>query len=112
LTAILTMGEGWHNWHHTFAHDYATSEMGALQQFNPTKVFIDFFALFGQAYGRKRATKMWEDRKALWRKDGKVVKETISGPPLFRVKTVTIVDGPKAVAPETSEVAETHVKHD
>jgi hypothetical protein len=86
--------------------------MGALQQFNPTKVFIDFFALFGQAYGRKRATKMWEDRKALWRKDGKVVKETISGPPLFRVKTVTIVDGPKAVAPETSEVAETHVKHD
>jgi stearoyl-CoA desaturase (delta-9 desaturase) len=112
LTAILTMGEGWHNWHHTFAHDYATSEMGALQQFNPTKVFIDFFALFGQAYGRKRATKMWEDRKALWRKDGKVVKETISGPPLFRVKTVTIVAGPKAVEPETSEVAETHVKHD
>merc|ERR1719473_252701 len=110
LTAILTMGEGWHNWHHTFAHDYATSEMGALQQFNPTKVFIDFFAIFGQAYGRKRATKMWEDRKALWRREGKVVNETISGVPLFRVRKVTVVDKPAESM--TAEVAETHVKHD
>jgi stearoyl-CoA desaturase (delta-9 desaturase) len=110
VTAILTMGEGWHNWHHTFAHDYATSELGALQQFNPTKVFIDFFAIFGQAYGRKRATKMWEDRKQLWRREGKVVKETISGPPLFRIRRVTVEEKP--VTPETTGVADTHVKHD
>jgi stearoyl-CoA desaturase (delta-9 desaturase) len=124
VTAILTMGEGWHNWHHTFAHDYATSEMGALSQFNPTKVFIDFFALFGLAYGRKRATSMWEARKAMWRREGKVVKETITGPPLFRTRKVTL-DGvvpsaetrssvykEKVVTPETSEVEATHVKHD
>jgi stearoyl-CoA desaturase (delta-9 desaturase) len=125
ITAILTMGEGWHNWHHTFAHDYATSELGALQQFNPTKVFIDFFAIFGQAYGRKRATNMWEQRKALWRREGKVVTESISGPSLFRVRRVNVdgqdsslpprpptAGGAVRVAPETSEVAEAHVKHD
>merc|ERR1719238_1523847 len=110
LTAILTMGEGWHNWHHTFAHDYATSELGATQQFSPTKVFIDFFALFGQAYGRKRATKMWEDRKNLWCREGKVVTESLSGPPLFRTRRVTVVDKPAESM--TAEVAETHVKHD
>jgi hypothetical protein len=95
--------------HHTFAHDYATSEMGALSQFNPTKVFIDFFALFGLAYGRKRATTMWEARKQLWRKEGKVVKETITGPPLFRTRHVTLENVP--VTPESSEVVD-HVKHD
>jgi stearoyl-CoA desaturase (delta-9 desaturase) len=129
ITAILTMGEGWHNWHHTFAHDYATSEMGALQQFNPTKVFIDFFALFGLAYGRKRATNMWEQRKMLWKREGKVVKETVTGPPLFRVRHVTVVDPvtgldnktltqraapveDKVVDSATAAVAETHVKND
>jgi hypothetical protein len=84
--------------------------MCALQQFNPTKVFIDFFALFGLAYGRKRATKMWEDRKMLWRREGKVVKESITGPPLFRTRIVTVEE--KVVTPETSEAAETHAKHD
>jgi stearoyl-CoA desaturase (delta-9 desaturase) len=118
ITAFLTMGEGWHNWHHTFAHDYATSEMGALQQFNPTKVFIDFFAIFGLAYGRKRATKMWEDRKALWRREGKVVNETISGVPLFRVRKVTVDGNPAPMPvsvtqkPGTVEVVETHVKNE
>jgi stearoyl-CoA desaturase (delta-9 desaturase) len=111
VTAILTMGEGWHNWHHTFAHDYATAEMGALQQFNPTKVFIDFFALFGLAYGRKRATSMWEARKQLWRREGKVVKETIHGPPLFRVKHVTLDDKP-LTADDKPVAAGMHVKHD
>merc|ERR1719352_828875 len=33
ITSLGHKGEGWHNWHHTFAHDYATAEMGALQQF-------------------------------------------------------------------------------
>ena len=34
--------------------DYATSEHGFLTQFNPTKMFIDFFDLFGLVYDRKR----------------------------------------------------------
>lgn len=90
ITTLLTLGEGWHSWHHAFAHDYAASELGALQQFNPTKVFIDLCATFGLAYGRKRATTMWEARKQLWRRQGKVVKESVCGPPFFRVRQVTV----------------------
>jgi hypothetical protein len=53
---------------------------------------------------------MWEDRKQLWRREGKVVTESISGPPLFRTRRVTVVDKPAESM--TAEVAETHVKHD
>ena len=39
--AILSVGEGWHNWHHKYPFDYAASEFGVASQFNPTKLFID-----------------------------------------------------------------------
>jgi len=54
ITSIFAYGEGWHNWHHTYPYDYATSEGGILSQWNPTKMFIDFFWLIGQTYGHKR----------------------------------------------------------
>ncbi|CAG0883720.1 unnamed protein product [Cyprideis torosa] len=46
------LGEGWHNYHHTFPWDYKTSELG-LYQFNLTAMFIDFMARIGQAYDLK-----------------------------------------------------------
>jgi len=51
LVSIGAVGEGFHNYHHTFPQDYATSEYGATY-FNLTKGFIDFMALFGLAYDR------------------------------------------------------------
>ena len=50
-----TLGEGYHNYHHAFPHDYATSELGALC--NMTKWNIDFFALVGLAYDLKTVSK-------------------------------------------------------
>lgn len=50
FTSLLAMGEGWHNYHHTFPRDYATSEFGMLKQYNLTKLFIDFCASIGLAY--------------------------------------------------------------
>eukprot|EP01071_Lankesteria_metandrocarpae_P001762 Lankesteria_metandrocarpae@DN1861_c0_g1_i1.p1 len=61
ITAILACGEGWHNWHHTYAFDYAASELGAFRQFNPTKLIIDTFALLGWVWDRKRATTLWQN---------------------------------------------------
>ncbi|EQC27056.1 stearoyl-CoA desaturase (delta-9 desaturase) [Saprolegnia diclina VS20] len=55
LVSIGAIGEGWHNFHHKFPSDYATGEMGILQQWNPTKAFIDLMALVGQAYDLKRS---------------------------------------------------------
>jgi stearoyl-CoA desaturase (delta-9 desaturase) len=53
LVSLGAIGEGFHNYHHTFPQDYATSEYGMVY-FNFTKGFIDFMALIGQAYDRKK----------------------------------------------------------
>ena len=50
--AIITLGEGWHNYHHVFPWDYKTSEFGTYT-FNLSTGFIDFFARIGWAYDRK-----------------------------------------------------------
>ena len=42
------VGEGYHNYHHTFPFDYRTSENGC--KFNVTKKFIDLMAFLGLAY--------------------------------------------------------------
>ena len=52
--SVLTMGEGYHNYHHTFPYDYSTSEWGC--SFNLTTVFIESMAAIGQAYDLRRAT--------------------------------------------------------
>lgn len=54
--SYVAIGEGWHNYHHTFPYDYATSEFGHMQQFNPTKLFIDACDWLGLAWDCKRAT--------------------------------------------------------
>lgn len=60
--SFWALGEGFHNYHHTFPWDYATSELG--YDLNLTKLFIDFFASFGWAYERKVVTpEMIKQRK-------------------------------------------------
>jgi len=54
--AILTYGEGFHNYHHVFPYDYKTAELGDYV-FNPTTAFIDFFARIGWAYSLKTMSK-------------------------------------------------------
>ena len=63
LVAIVSVGEGWHNWHHKYPFDYAASELGVLRQFNPSKMVIDFAAALGSVTERKRATAMWNREK-------------------------------------------------
>lgn len=48
------MGEGYHNYHHTFPNDYAASEDGFGLVLNPTKRFIDLMAFMGLAHNLKR----------------------------------------------------------
>lgn len=48
-------GEGFHNYHHTFPHDYATSEFGS--RLNVTKAFIDLMCFFGLANDCRRVTR-------------------------------------------------------
>ena len=48
---IGAIGEGFHNYHHTFPWDYATSEFGP--KYNLTTCFIDLCASIGWAYDLK-----------------------------------------------------------
>jgi len=56
LTTVLALGEGWHDYHHLFPWDYAAAELGAWDQWNPTKVFIDGCAALRLAYNCRRCS--------------------------------------------------------
>ncbi|XP_076672879.1 acyl-CoA Delta-9 desaturase-like isoform X2 [Andrena cerasifolii] len=50
--ALVSYGEGWHNYHHVFPWDYKAAELGNYG-FNVTTAFIDLFAKIGWAYDLK-----------------------------------------------------------
>ena len=52
MVSLLTLGDGWHNFHHVFPWDYKTAEIGG-NRINPTKRVIDSFARIGWAYDLK-----------------------------------------------------------
>ncbi|KAF5281203.1 hypothetical protein FQA39_LY17843 [Lamprigera yunnana] len=54
--SIVSMGEGWHNYHHTFPWDYKTAELGTYTV-NLTTFWIDMFAKIGWAYDLKTPSK-------------------------------------------------------
>lgn len=52
FVVISAIGEGYHNYHHTFPQDYATSEFG--WEINFTTGFIDLMCYLGLAYDRRK----------------------------------------------------------
>ncbi|CAG8471029.1 5448_t:CDS:2 [Ambispora leptoticha] len=52
ITAILTMGEGYHNFHHEFPQDYRNAIR--FYQYDPTKWLIKFCSWFGLSTHLKR----------------------------------------------------------
>lgn len=61
ITEKFYLGEGFHNYHHIFPQDYATSEFGL--KLNPSKAFIDLMAFLGLAYDLKTASKSHIDAR-------------------------------------------------
>ncbi|KAJ8944708.1 hypothetical protein NQ318_007921 [Aromia moschata] len=49
--SVVAMGEGYHNYHHTFPWDYRASEMGS--SLNITTLWLNFFEKIGWAYDLK-----------------------------------------------------------
>ena len=60
IVSFFAFGEGWHNYHHKYPYDYATSEYGIVTQYNPTKLFLDILASLGLIWNRKRALSVLE----------------------------------------------------
>ena len=54
FVSLSTIGEGFHNYHHVFPFDYATSEWGPSM--NITTCFIDFWGALGLVYDRKQVS--------------------------------------------------------
>jgi stearoyl-CoA desaturase (delta-9 desaturase) len=64
FVSILAIGEGWHNWHHKYPFDYAASEFGISERFNPTKLFIDTMIRYGLASEPKSALDAWNRKRS------------------------------------------------
>lgn len=54
FVCIAAIGEGHHNYHHTFPYDYATSEWGP--KLNMTTIVLDLCAALGLVYDRKQVS--------------------------------------------------------
>lgn len=65
----MALGEGWHNYHHTFPWDYKTAEMGKYST-NLSTAFIDFFAKIGWAYDLKSVSEDMIKKRVLRTGDG------------------------------------------
>jgi len=67
--SILTIGEGWHNYHHTFPRDYRAEEFGGNMT-NLNTILLDMFAKIGWAYDRKTPSAEFVKRVANKHGDG------------------------------------------
>lgn len=56
FTSLVAVGEGWHNYHHSYPYDYRASEFGWWIQWNPTTVLLDGLSLLGLVWNKKVGT--------------------------------------------------------
>lgn len=69
LVALLSVGEGWHNYHHVFPYDYKAAELGDYT-LNFTTFVLDAAQRLGLVYDVKQPSKETIRRVALARGDG------------------------------------------
>nr|XP_033335355.1 (11Z)-hexadec-11-enoyl-CoA conjugase-like [Megalopta genalis] len=67
--SFFALGEGWHNYHHSFPWDYKASELGSYG-LNTTTAFIELLAYLGLAYDLKTCKDDLVDRTRLRKGDG------------------------------------------
>jgi len=68
VAQCATLGDGWHNYHHTFPWDYRSSEFGS--GFNLGRTFIEFCARFGWAYDLRKPSQEMIMKHVLAKGDG------------------------------------------
>ncbi|XP_065341235.1 stearoyl-CoA desaturase 5-like [Cloeon dipterum] len=81
FVSLVTLGEGWHNFHHSFPWDYRSTEDRSL--FNPNKHFVDLMAKLGWAYDLKISTDDVIRKKIKRTGDGSHQWGTVGGVPIF-----------------------------
>ncbi|VVC39000.1 Acyl-CoA desaturase,Fatty acid desaturase domain [Cinara cedri] len=69
IVSVLSLGEGWHNYHHVFPWDYRAAEIGGYL-LNTTTMWLDFFAGLGWAYDLKTPSEHLVQQVAVNHGDG------------------------------------------
>lgn len=91
ITALVTLGEGYHNFHHEFPNDFRNAI--EFWQYDPTKWIIKIFELIGLASNLRTFPTNEIEKGKLAMKEKKIqkLKEKLNyGPPLETLKTITI----------------------
>eukprot|EP01135_Chromosphaera_perkinsii_P002760 Nk52_evm128s226 gene=Nk52_evmTU128s226 len=73
VTALLSLGEGYHNYHHEFPQDYRNGIR--WYQFDPTKWFITVCYYLGMAYNLRHITDNEIEKSRIQMSEGKALKE-------------------------------------
>ncbi|XP_045767207.1 acyl-CoA Delta-9 desaturase-like isoform X1 [Maniola jurtina] len=68
FVSFISLGEGWHNYHHAFPWDYKAAELS--MHFNQSASFIRFFEKIGLAYDLKTASPEMVRRRVIKTGDG------------------------------------------
>ena len=53
ITSLVAVGEGWHNYHHTYPYDYRASEFNWNNEWNPTTLLLDSLSSVGLVWNKK-----------------------------------------------------------
>lgn len=69
MVSIVSMGEGWHNYHHTFPYDYRAAELG-VSSVNLTLFWLNLFSKIGWAYDMRHPSEEAVRNQALRHGDG------------------------------------------
>ena len=83
ITALLTFGEGFHNFHHLFPQDYRNGIH--FWDYDPTKWLINFFYRLGWATGLKMSppNEIWKAQASMKHKQWLEIEQKISKPKSF-----------------------------
>lgn len=74
FVSFISLGEGWHNYHHAFPWDYKAGEWGT--GFNGTRWFIEQCQKLGWAYDLREVSQSVVDARAGKHGDGTHVSQT------------------------------------
>jgi len=76
ITAVLTLGEGYHNYHHEFPSDYRNGIR--YYHYDPTKWLVKFLSLFGLTYNLRMMEKGEIEKAKLQMQQRAIDKESAS----------------------------------
>ncbi|KAI8087148.1 hypothetical protein BDF21DRAFT_437348 [Thamnidium elegans] len=91
ITAIITNGEGYHNFHHEFPHDYRNAIL--WYQYDPTKWLIKFLSFIRQTYDLNTfsANEIEKGRIQMIEKKVNEIKSNLKfGTPLYELPEYTM----------------------